>query len=72
MPRKTKDGQPFNQAKYMYEWSKENMLSVAAKYNREFVLEFRDALKKLNLKQSDVIRNAMQDVIDEANKVSTL
>lgn len=66
MPRKTKDGQPFDQNKYMQEWSKENMLAVSVRYNKQFVEDFREALKVLNLKQSDVIRVAMQDIIDKA------
>lgn len=56
----------FNQSKYNMEWQKKNMLSVSCRYNSEFVNEFRNALDKLNLKQSDVIRKAMQDVIDKA------
>ncbi|MDO4663949.1 MAG: hypothetical protein Q4A59_03605 [Erysipelotrichaceae bacterium] len=41
MPRKTKDGQPFDQNKYINQWSKENMASVSAKYKKEFVQEFK-------------------------------
>lgn len=56
----------FNQSKYNTEWQKNNMLSVSCRYNSDFVNEFRKALVKLNLKQSDIIRKAMQDVIDQA------
>lgn len=63
-----KEKQTFNQSKYNYEWQKEKMLSVSARYNKEFVNEFRKALETLNLKQSDVFREAMQEVIEKANK----
>ncbi len=56
----------FNQSKYNTEWQKNNMLSVSCRYNSDFVNEFRKALVKLNLKQSDIIRKAMQDIIDQA------
>ncbi len=56
----------FNQSKYNYGWQKENMLSVSVRYNKEFVQQFREALDKLGLKQSDVFRKAMQEVIDKA------
>ena len=51
----------FDQAKYMREWQKENMKQVKASYKTEFVDEFKEACKKLGIKQSDVIRKAMQD-----------
>lgn len=60
------DKKPFNQAEYMREWQKQNMLSVSSRYNREFVEQFRDALKITGQSQSDVIRKAMQEVIDQA------
>ena len=56
----------FDQNKYIASWKKENMKSVNAFYNKEFVLEFREACAKMNIKQSDVIRKAMQQVIDES------
>lgn len=59
----------FDQNKYVNEWKKENMLSISVRYNKSFVMEFRDALKKLGLSQSDVIREAMQKVIDESKKL---
>ena len=56
----------FNQNKYVQEWKKENMLSVQAKFKKDYVLEFRTACAALNIKQSDVIRQAMDDVIEQA------
>ncbi len=55
----------FDQNAYMNEWKKTNMKSVSFRYKSEFVQEFRVACEKLGLKQSDVIRKAMQDVIDQ-------
>ena len=59
----------FNQAKYMREWQKENMKQVKASYKTEFVDEFKEACNKLGIKQSDVIRKAMQDMIEKANNI---
>lgn len=59
----------FDQAKYMREWQKENMKQVKASYKTEFVDEFKEACKKLEIKQSDVIRKAMQDTIEKANNI---
>lgn len=59
----------FNQSKYQNEWIKTNMRSVSAKYKKEFVEEFKEACTTLNLKQSDVFRDAMQQVINNANQV---
>lgn len=59
----------FDQAKYMREWQKENMKQVKASYKTEFVDEFKEACKKLGIKQSDVIRKAMQDTIEKANNI---
>ena len=58
----------FDEEKYKQQWKKENMGTVIAKYNKNFVNEFKEACKKLNIKQSDVIRKAMQETIDQANK----
>ena len=66
MPRKSRDGQPFDQVKYMQEWAKENMATVNCRYKKEFVQEFKQACAALGIKQSDVIRKAMQEVIDQA------
>lgn len=59
----------FDEEKYKAEWKKENMGTVIAKYNKTFVNEFKEACKKLDVKQSAVIRKAMQEVIDKANKL---
>lgn len=56
----------FNQIKYINQWKKENMRSVSSVFKTDFVLEFKEACKKLNLKQSDVFRKAMQDTINKA------
>lgn len=53
----------------MREWQKENMKQVKASYKTEFVDEFKEACKKLGIKQSDVIRKAMQDTIEKANNI---
>ena len=67
MPRTSKDGKPFNQMEYIKEWGKENMTSISGRYKTEFVKEFKNACKQLGIKQSDVFRKAMQEVIDQAN-----
>ena len=66
MPRKTKDGQPFNQNEYIKQWGKENMATISGRYKKEFVQEFRAACKKLGIKQSDVYREAMEKIIEKA------
>ena len=58
----------FNQVEYTKQWDKANMKLVSAKYKKEFVEEFREACKKLDIKQSDVIRQAMIEVIEKAKK----
>lgn len=68
MPRKTKDGQPFDSIAYRQEWNKKNMKSVGASYRAEFVDEYKAAAKKLGLKTSDLIRQVMEDVIKQANE----
>ncbi len=59
----------FNQQQYQNDWNKKNMKSVGAQYKSEFVNEFKSALKVLNISQSQVIREAMQNVIDKAKEV---
>ncbi len=44
------------------------MTCLSVRYKKEFAQEFKDALKKLGIKQSDVFHNAMQAVIDQANE----
>lgn len=53
----------FNQKKYQEEWKKENMLQVNARYKSDFVEEFKKALAYLNITQSKVIREAMEETI---------
>ncbi|MDO4663948.1 MAG: hypothetical protein Q4A59_03600 [Erysipelotrichaceae bacterium] len=45
-------------------WDKANMKSASVSHKAEFVEEFREALKTLGLKQSDIIRKAMQEIIN--------
>ena len=59
----------FDEEKYKQKWKKENMKQVKASYKTEFVDEFKEACKKLGIKQSDVIRKAMQDTIEKANNI---
>ena len=66
MPKKASGN--FNQVKYMQEWSKENMLQLSFRYKKSFVEEFKKACDALSIKQSDVIRKAMQDTIDQAKR----
>ena len=68
MPRKPKNNEPFNQNEYINSWKKENMGVVKASFKKDFVTEFKDACKILGIKQSDVIRKAMQETIEEARK----
>ena len=63
------ENKKFDQVKYMREWQKENMKQVKASYKTEFVDEFKEACKKLGIKQSDVIRKAMQYTIEKANNI---
>ena len=49
-------------------WQKEHMKSVIARYKSEFVEEFKKACVKLGLKQSEVIREAMQKTIDKVKE----
>ena len=50
-------------------WEKENLLFVRGQYKSDFVLQFKEACKKLNITQSSVIRKAMQETIEKANKI---
>lgn len=49
-------------------WKKENMALVGASYKKEFVQEFKEACKKLDLRQSDLIRDVMEQTIEKAKK----
>ena len=44
------------------------MKLAGARFKKEFVDEWKEACKKLGLKQSDVFREAMLKVIKQANK----
>lgn len=68
MPRKLKDNQPFDQQKYIQEWTKQNMKQIKAQYKAAFVNDFKQACKALGLTQSEVIRKAMQETIDKAKE----
>lgn len=56
----------FNQKAYTQEWDKKNMKLAGARFKKEFVDEFKEACSKLGIKQSDVFRKAMQNIIDQA------
>lgn len=49
-------------------YAKANIKKLSCSYPSEFVEEFRDTCKKLDIKQSDVIREAMEAVIEKAKK----
>ncbi|WP_456317244.1 hypothetical protein [Solobacterium moorei] len=56
----------FDQKEYVAAWRSKNMMRVSATYKNEFVLAFREACQKLGISQAEVIRNAMQAVINKA------
>lgn len=58
----------FDQSKYINEWAKKNMGHINVQYKRDFVDEFKEACKTLNIKQSQVFREAMEKTIEEAKK----
>ncbi|WP_458457524.1 hypothetical protein [Pseudobutyrivibrio sp.] len=64
MPKKSSGN--FNQNEYVAKWKKDNMKTVIGTYKKEFVEEFKEACATLGITQSEVIRNAMQDVIKKA------
>ena len=64
MPRKSSGN--FDQVKYQNQWIKDNMSTVRGSYRNEFVIEFKDACKKLGISQSEVIRKAMEQTIRKA------
>lgn len=49
-------------------YQKEKMKHVKASYKTEFVEEFKESCKKLNVTQSQVIREAMENIIKKAQK----
>lgn len=58
------------QFKRQNNWNKNNMLIVGAQYRKEFVLEYRQALEKLGLKQSNEIRKLMESTIIKAKNIN--
>ena len=64
MPKKPSG--EFDQNKYISEWKKDHMKYVNCAYRSDFVDEFREACKKLGVKQSEVVRQAMIDTIEKA------
>lgn len=54
--------------KLQKKWQKDNMKQIKATFKTEFVNDFKNALEILDLKQSDIIRQAMQEVIDKSKK----
>ncbi len=56
----------FDENKYKREWKKNNMGIVKASFKKDFVDQFKEACKSLGISQSDVIRNAMEEVINRA------
>lgn len=49
-------------------YAKKNIKKLSCSFNKEFVDQFRDACKSLDITQSDVIRQVMQETIDKAQK----
>lgn len=49
-------------------YAKKNIKKLSCSFNKEFVDQFRDACKSLDITQSDVIRQVMQKTIDKAQK----
>lgn len=49
-------------------YDKDNMQLITAKYKKDFVQQFKSSCTKLGITQSQVIRNAMEEIIKEANK----
>ena len=56
----------FNENEYKREWKKENMKIVKATFKNDFVDQFKNACKSLNITQAEVIRKAMEDTIEKA------
>lgn len=59
----------FDQKKYMNEWKKENMKQIKFSYKTDFVEEFKNACSTLDIAQSKVIREKMEETIMKANKL---
>ena len=56
----------FNENEYKREWKKENMKMVKASFKKDFVDQFKEACKQLNITQADAIREAMEQTIEKA------
>lgn len=59
----------YNKYDYNNNWGKENLGSVTGKYKKDFVAQFKEACKKLNITQSDVIREAMIETINKSKSI---
>lgn len=53
-------------SEYHSRWNKANMKKLNVAYKAEFVDEFKAACKTLGVKQSAVIREAMENAIEKA------
>ena len=60
----------FNENEYKREWRKENMKAVRASFKNDFVDQFKEACKILGISQADAIREAMNNTIQKADKIS--
>lgn len=61
------DDTKFNENQYKRDWKKKNMGVVRGTYKKDFVDQFKEACKTLGIKQSDVIREAMEQTIKKAS-----
>lgn len=59
----------FDKKQYDHEWQKKNMKQIQVKFNIEFVEEFKQACKKMNISQRSVFEKAMQKTIKKANQI---
>ncbi|WP_282195151.1 hypothetical protein [Thomasclavelia cocleata] len=53
-------------------YAKKNIKKLSCSFQGEFVDEFASSCKKLGIKQSDVIRETMQKIIDQAKQKNPL
>lgn len=56
------------QYKQQNNWIKENCTRVGGTYPKDFAQRFKDACKFLGVSQAEVIRQAMQETIEKAQK----
>lgn len=59
----------FNENEYKREWRKENMKLVRASFKKDFVDQFKEACKILEISQADAIREAMNNTIQKADEI---